>query len=140
MTVVPFVPRPEAPRWRLDELVELDRMMRLLAGRTGARGWETGATERGEPQFYAIGPEPEQRCVACVSRVGAIYVLEDGSGQVLGEARSLRELVKGANRAIPRRRIPLAARAFLGICAGRAFVEEKMVAFEESLELLARVA
>jgi len=139
MTVVPFVSRREADPWRLDELVELDRLMRLLAGRTGARSWETGVTERGEPQFYVIGPD--QRCVACVSRLGAVYVLEDGSGRVLAEDRCLRGLVKGASRAIPRpRRIPLAARAFLALCAGRAFVEEKMVAFEESLELLARVA
>ena len=141
MTVVPFVSRREADPWRLDELVELDRLMRLLAGRTGARSWETGVTERGEPQFYVIGPDPEQRCVTCVSRLGAVYVLEDGSGRVLAEDRCLRELVKGASRAIPRpRRIPLAARAFLALCAGRAFVEEKMVAFDESLELLARVA
>ena len=60
MTIVPFVPRREADPWRLDELVELDRLMRLLAGRTGARSWETGVTERGEPQFYVIGPDPEQ--------------------------------------------------------------------------------
>ena len=139
MTIVPFVPRREADPWRLDELVELDRLMRLLAGRTGARSWETGVTERGEPQVYVIGPD--QRCVACVSRLGAVYVLEDGSGRVLAEDRCLRELVKGASRVIPRpRRIPLAARTFLALCAGRAFVEEKMVAFEESLELLARVA
>ena len=57
MTVVPFVPRREADPWRLDELVELDRLMRLLAGRTGARSWETGVTERGEPQFDVIGPQ-----------------------------------------------------------------------------------
>ncbi len=139
MTVVPFVPRREADPWRLDELVELDRLMRLLAGRTGVRSWETGVTERGEPQFYVIGPD--QRCVTCVSRLGAVYVLEDGSGRVLAEDRCLRELVKGASRAIPRpRRIPLAARALLALCAGRAFVEEKIVAFEESLELLAHVA
>ena len=127
------VSRREADPWRLDELVELDRLMPLLAGRAGARSWETGVTERGEPQFYVRArPRPALRHLRFPPRRG--LVLEDGSARVLAEDRCLRELVKRASRAIPRpRRIPLAARAFLALCAGRAFVEEKMVAFEELL-------
>jgi hypothetical protein len=144
MTVVPFVSRREAPEgaeWRLEELLELSRLMRLLSGRAGAQSWETGATERGEPQFYALGPRPEQACVACVSRVGATYVLEDGAGRVLAEDRSLTALVRSAGRSIPRpRRLPLTARVLIAACAGRALVEEKMAFLEESTEILARIA
>ena len=115
--------------------------MRLLAGRTGARSWETGVTERGEPQFYVIGPDPDQRCVTCVSRLGAVYVLEDGSGRVLAEDRCLRELVKRASRAISEAAAnSVSRRAPSWRSAPAVRVEEKMVAFEESLELLARVA
>jgi hypothetical protein len=144
MTVVPFVPRREVPEtgeWRLEELLELSRLMRLLSGRVGAQSWETGATERGDPQFYALGPQPEQACVACVSRVGSMYVLEDGAGRVLAEDRLLPDLVRSAGRSIPRpRRVPLAARVLLATCTARAMVEEKMAFFEESAEILTRIA
>ena len=142
MTVVPFVPRRAAPEgWRLDELVWLDRLVRLLGRRAGAATWETGLTERGDPQVYALGPPPGEACVACVTRIGATYVLEDGAGRVRAEDASLPALVRDAARAIPRpRRLPLTARLLLAACATRAMVEEKLAFFEESTEILARIA
>lgn len=141
MTVVPFTRPSDASAWSLAELVELSRLVRLLGRRRGAQGWEIGATERGDPQFYVLGPAPEQACVASVSRIGSTYVLEDGAGRILREERSIGDLVEGATAAFPAaRRLPLTARALVALCAGRAFVDEKMVAIEESLEILARVA
>lgn len=141
MNVVPLISRTDWGTWRPDELVELQRLLRLLTCRAGARSSENGSTERGDPQLYVLGAGPEQRCLACVSRLGSVYVLEDGAGTVLAETRSLRELAKSVEETIPRaRRVPLTARAFLAACAGRAFLDEKMAAVEESFELLARFA
>ena len=46
-------------------------------------------TENGDAQFYLLGPLPDQACELCVSRIGARYILEDGSGRLLFEHRSL---------------------------------------------------
>ena len=142
MTVVPFVPRSVSPEgWRLDELVWLDRLVRLLGRRVGAATWETGLTERGDPQVYVLRPPPDEACVACVTRIGATYVLEDGAGRVLAEDASLPALVRDAARTIPRpRRLPLTARVLIAACTARAMVEEKLAFFEESTEILARIA
>jgi hypothetical protein len=127
--------------WNDDELAALRRLTRLLSRRRGAQSWHMGATEAGEPQFYLVGPDPDQPCVACVSRVGSGYVLEDGTGHVLAEEGRVADLVDRASAAFPvRRQVPLSTRAFLAVCAWRAFVDQKMAAFEESLEVLARLA
>jgi hypothetical protein len=127
--------------WNDDELAALRRLSRLVSRRRGAQSWHMGATDAGEPQFYLVGPDPDQPCVACVSRVGSGYVLEDGNGHVLAEEARVAELITRASAAFPvRRRVPLSARAFLAVCAWRAFVDQKMAAFEESLDVLARVA
>ena len=46
-------------------------------------------TEKGDPQFYLLGPLPDQACELCVSRIGGRYILEDGAGQLLFEHQSL---------------------------------------------------
>ena len=126
--------------WDDAEIAALRRLTRLLSRRRGAQSWHVGATEAGEPQFYVLGPGADEPCLASVSRVGSGYVLEDGSGRVLAEEEHIDELVKRASIAYPaRRRVPLTVRAFLALCAWRAFVDQKMAAFEESLDILARI-
>jgi hypothetical protein len=127
--------------WSPDELHELGRLTRLFTSRCGARGWDVGQTERGDPQLYVLGPEPEQPCLASVSRLGPLYVLEDGGGRVCGEYESLRDLVRHADRSIAKPlRLPLTTRIVLALCAIRTTLEEKLTFVEESAELLARVS
>ena len=132
-----------APRqnWTDEEIVALRQLTRLLARRRAAQSWHLSQTEAGEPQLYVLGPDPEADCVACVSRIGSDYVLEDGRGALLGTEPSLRHLLDRAAEAFPARwRIRLTARAFLTLCAWRAFLDEKEAALEESLEFLGRIA
>ena len=58
-------------------------------------------TERGDAQFYLLGPLPEQACEVCVSRIGGRYILEDGSGRLLFEHRNLELVALHAKAAVP---------------------------------------
>jgi hypothetical protein len=60
-----------------------------------------GMTEKGDAQFYLLGPLPDQACELCVSRIGGRYILEDGSGRLLFEHRNLDLVVLHARAAIP---------------------------------------
>ncbi len=92
MSVIEF-PKP-ARDWRTDELQQ------LVSLADAARfSWDTGTTERGEPQFYVIGPAPDHGCVLCVSRLAQGYVLEDGTGRLIGEAPALDRFAVEAARA-----------------------------------------
>ena len=71
-----------------------------LAPSTG-REWETGITEKGDAQFYLLGPLPDQACELCVSRIGGRYILEDGSGRLLFEHRNLDIVALHARAAVP---------------------------------------
>ena len=66
------------------------RLSAAVAPGTG-REWETGMTEKGDAQFYLLGPLPDQACELCVSRIGGRYILEDGSGRLLFEHRNLEQ-------------------------------------------------
>ena len=60
MSVIAFPRRKSTARgagWRDDEL------RALVAGfdASQARSWDVGATERGDPQFYVLGPAPDRR-------------------------------------------------------------------------------
>jgi hypothetical protein len=128
------------PGWNDEEMAALRRLTRLLSRRRGAEASHFGETEAGEPQFYVLGPAPDEACIACVSRVGSRYVLDDGRGRLLADEGDIGDLVKRAFEAYPApRRVPLATRAFLVVCAWRAFVDQKMAALEESLEMLSRI-
>ena len=92
MSVVAFERKQDSGEWSEKELSTLVAAFgAALAPGTG-REWETGMTERGDAQFYLLGPLPDQACELCVSRIGGRYVLEDGLGRLLFEHRNL-ELV-----------------------------------------------
>ena len=57
-----------------------------------ASGWAFGETERGDPQLYLLGPEPECDCILCVSRLDDRYILEDGKGRLVAEHDDLTSL------------------------------------------------
>jgi hypothetical protein len=94
MTVIAFAPkRPQQDgTWHPSELDVMQGTFasELLSG--GASGWHAAATEAGDPQFYLLGPAPAEDCVLSISRLGRLYVLEDGSGHVLSEDINLGRL------------------------------------------------
>ena len=141
MSIVEFPRRTVAPSdWRPDEWRDLVALFHPDAASAGTR-WDVGVTEHGDPQFYLLGPEPDHECMLCVSRLAHGYVLEDGSGRILGEAPSLDRFAEQAARASVRGGRSLLARVTLLLCAIRLTIEEKVEPlFEESQELLVRFA
>ena len=134
MSVIEF-PKP-ARDWRTDELQQ------LVSLADAARfEWGTGTTERGEPQFYVLGPAPEHDCVLCVSRLAQGYVLEDGVGRLVGEAPSLDRFAVDAARAAISGGRAFVSRILVAWVALRSTIEEKFEPiFQESEELLVRFA
>lgn len=142
MTIVEF-PRRDASawgNWRPDELRQLTELFQADPAEAG-RTWDVGATEAGDPQFYLLGPTPDHDCMLCVSRLAHGYVLEDGTGRVLGEAPSLHHFAEQVARAAMRGGRSFVARMTLALCTIRLAIEEKLEPiFEESQELLVRFA
>jgi hypothetical protein len=106
MSVVPFPTGGGGPasRWTAEEELELAHLFRFLRSCGLAAYREHGLTERGEPQFYIAGSDPDCFCIACVSRLKrngrALYVVENGSGAIIAEGPRLNGLVElmiGAN-------------------------------------------
>jgi hypothetical protein len=141
MNVVDFPHRAPGPSdWRPDEWQQLVALFQPDAASAGTR-WDVGSTECGDPQFYLLGPAPAHECVLCVSRLAQGYVLEDGTGRLIGEAPSLDRFAEQAARAAVRGGRSLVARVTLIVCALRLTIEEKLEPlFEESQELLVRFA
>jgi hypothetical protein len=107
----------------------------LDAGTVGA--WDVGVTELGDPQLYLLGPPPHDECILCISRLGRLYVLEDGAGQVLFEHNSLLVLAEQARRMLHKKRAQIVGRVAVLWCAIRELFEEKLEPIVgESEELL----
>jgi hypothetical protein len=108
----------------------------LSSGEAG--GWDVGVTEIGDPQFYLLGLPPHEECILCVSRLGRVYVLEDGAGRVLFEHNSIVTLAEQARSILQKKKAQIVARAALLWSAAREMFEEKLEAVVgESEELLA---
>jgi len=99
MSVVAFERKQTSGKWSEKELSTLVAALGAAPG-TG-REWETGMTEKGDAQFYLLGPLPDQACEVCVSRIGRRYILEDGSGRLLFEHRNLELVALHAKAAVP---------------------------------------
>jgi hypothetical protein len=143
MTVIAFPARerPECGSWRP---AELNQVVASVAGsleRGEAGGWDIGVTERGDPQLYLLGPAPDQECILCVSRLGSLYVLENGTGQVLFEHGSLTALADAVKRVLRNKKAEMVARATLAWFVIReAFAEKVEAMLGESEELLVHFA
>jgi hypothetical protein len=140
MSVVAFERKQDVAGWTEAELnTVVTALQTALAPATG-RSWETGVTENGDVQFYLLGPAPEAACELCLSRIGRLYILEDGSGRLLFEHRNLDLVVLHAKAATTSTR-RFMVRAILLWCAVRNTIQEK---FEplllEGEELLVQVA
>jgi hypothetical protein len=123
MSVVAFERKQNGGEWSEKELSTL---LAAFGGasRTG-REWETGMTEKGDAQFYLLGPLPDQACEVCVSRIGGRYILEDGSGRLLFEHRNLELVALHAKAAVPSTSW-LMVRAITLWCAIRNTIHEKV--------------
>jgi len=143
MSVVPF-PRTPAPLtrgWQTNELTRLTDSCSAAIRGGEISGWEIGATERGDPQLYLIGPAPQHDCILSVSRLGRLYVLEDGRGQVLFENDDLMVLADQTCTALRKRKAEIAARLTVCWCTVREFFEEKVEpVLAEPIEIIAHFA
>ena len=143
MTVIAF------PAQRLTDYgswrpAELNQVVASVAGslESGeAGGWDIGVTESGDPQLYLLGPAPDHECILCVSRLGSLYVLENGTGEVLFEHGSLLALAEAVNRVLRNKKAEIVARATLAWFVVReAFAEKVEAMLGESEELLVHFA
>ena len=107
-----------------------------------ASGWDVGVTERGDPQVFLIGPPPDYDCILSISRLGRLYVIEDGAGRVLFEHDNPVLLTEQATAALLRRKSAIIARVVaVAWCALREAFEEKTDAImAEPIELLTHIA
>jgi hypothetical protein len=78
--------------WRRAELRRLLAVCSASVSSGAASGWAFGETERGDPQLYLLGPEPECDCILCISRLDDLYILEDGKGRLVSEHNDLPSL------------------------------------------------
>ena len=128
MNVVPFPHVPEVlPQgWQAVELTRLTNACVASIPNGDISAWEIGATEYGDPQLYLLGPAPEHDCILSISRLGRLYVLEDGKGQVLFENDDLMLLAEQTCSALRRKKAEFVARLAVCWCAVREFFEEKV--------------
>jgi hypothetical protein len=134
---------PELPRcWRQDELQRLVSLYSAHGSRGGAASWSVGQTDAGDPQFYVVGGAPELDCMTCITRIGRLYVLEDGAGSVIAEDACLERIAEAAAKQLSgRRRLSFVARSLVGLCAFRAILDQKVeLMIAESMEHVSRVA
>jgi hypothetical protein len=127
MTVIAFQPKVlqlDGP-WRTAELNTIVERLAPESSRGGARRWDVGITDIGDPQFYLLGP-PHDECILCISRLGRLYVLEDGHGQLLFEHNSLLALAEHARVVLQKKKTQIVARVALVWCAVRETIEEKL--------------
>ena len=141
MSVVAFERKPGEGLWSETELGTLVAALNVAMASDDGRAWETGMTEKGDPQFYLLGPLPDQACELCVSRIGGRYILEDGSGRLLLEHQSLALVALHAKAAVRSPRGWLVARAVLLWCTIRHMIHDKVEPLlGESEELFVELA
>ena len=143
MNVVKFtrVTTQAADGWQSVELQQFLAVSANAIAAGEASGWEIGVTECNDPQVYLVGPPPDYDCILSISRLGRLYVIEDGHGCVLFEHDNPMLLAEQATAALRRRKASLVARIAVAWCALREAVEEKTeVMMAEPIELLTHVA
>ena len=101
----------------------------------------SAATEVGDPQFYLLGSPPDEDCILAISRLGRLYILEDGAGQVVYEHTNLERLTDKAKAFLRTSKASMVARMTLLWAAVRHTFEEKLEPIlAESEEMLLHVA
>jgi hypothetical protein len=143
MTVVKF-PRVQesVPQgWQTNELTRFTNACTAATSKGEVSGWEVGITEYGDPQLYLLGPAPDHDCILSISRLGRLYVLEDGKGQVLFENDNILLLADQTCSVLRRRKAEIIAQLAVCWCAIREFFEEKVEpVLAEPMEIVSHFA
>jgi hypothetical protein len=127
--------------WQSAELQQFLAMSSGAIAAGEASGWEVGITERGDPQVFLVGPPPDYDCILSISRLGRLYVIEDGAGRVLFEHDNPMLLTEQVAAALRRRKMAIIARVAVAWCALREAFEEKTEAMmAEPIELLTHIS
>ena len=141
MSVLTFQRKQDGELWSEAERHTLLAALNAALGSEDGRGWETGVTEKGDRQFYLLGPLPDQACQLCVSRIGRRYILEDGAGRLLFEHQSLPLVALHAKAAVSSRRWSVVARIVLLWCTVRYTLHDEVEPLLiESEEILVHLA
>jgi hypothetical protein len=126
MNVVAF-PRAkqgERAEWRSSEL---DHLLPACAlHEVNGNGFAVGSTEHGDPQLYVLSSPPDYDCMLCITRLGNLYVVEDGNGRLVFEHTNLAMIAEQIPGAISRRKAAIAAKLVLLWTTIRQTVEEKI--------------
>lgn len=140
MNVIAFQAQ-RSGEWRARELNQIVDALTPTLEQGHASGWDVGATEAGDPQFYLLGPAPDLPCEICISRVGRTYVLEDGHGRLLFDTENLSMLAERTALALRGGKAQVLARVMLvWFVAKQVFQEKIEPLLIESEEMLAEVA
>ena len=127
MNVIHFPRVPGLPQgWQTNELAQLTNACAASIPSGDVTGWEVGVTEHDDPQLYLIGPAPDHDCILSISRLGRLYVLEDGKGHVLFENDNIMLVAEQTCGALRKRKAEIVARLTVCWCAVREFFEEKV--------------
>ena len=144
MNVVQFPLKPAsetASGWQGAEVQRLISACAAYLANGQGSAWEFGETECGDPQLYLLGPAPEQECILSISRLGRLYVLEDGNGRIIFEHDNLMLLAEQAATALRHKKQAIIAQLAVAWCAMREFYEEKIEpAMAEPMEVLSHFA
>jgi hypothetical protein len=144
MKVVQFPAQPaisSGREWHSGEVQSVVEACAASISRGDISGWAIGSTESGDPQLYLLGPEPDHECVLCISRLGRLYVLEDGQGHVVFEHDAMTILAEQVRGTLRRQRSSIAARAVTAWLAIKETFEERVEpVLAEPAEVFAHVA
>ena len=143
MNIIAFAPRSlqQDGTWQVSELSAMQGTFAAELMNGVAGGWHTAATEVGDPQFYLLGSHPDEDCILAISRIGRLYILEDGAGQVVYEHTNLERLTEKAKAFLRTSKVSMVARITLLWAAVRHTFEERLEPIlAESEEMLLHVA
>jgi hypothetical protein len=141
MSVLQFAPRETSRHWQRAEMNTLLAACGESLDKGAVSSWEIGETECGDPQLYLLGPAPDHECILCVSRLGRLYVLEDGDGRILCEHDAIGQLTEQVSGALRRKKGALVARALAAWLAIKETFEERIEpAMAEPVEVFSHIA
>jgi hypothetical protein len=141
MNVVAFPSRAGLRGWRRREV---NAVLSACADdlKAGAvSGFDEGATEAGDPQLYLLGPEPDRDCIMCISRIGRVYVIEDGEGRILYENDAFGLLTDQVRGALRHKKAAITSRILVAWLAIKETFEERIEpVLGEPAEVLAHIS
>jgi hypothetical protein len=127
MSVVSFRPREPLPmHWQGTEISAMLAACGEALDRGAATSWHVGSTEAGDPQLYLLGPAPDHDCILSISRLGRLYVLEDGHGRVLFEHDAMGHLAEQVRSTLGRHKAAILAKVVVAWAALREAFEERV--------------